>query len=181
MPIHGKQIKYEQPPMGLNHAVIAGVFDIGTQVFNWQGKTSQNPQVVLVMELASKQTEGDNAGKPFQVVKFENLYMSKNARLRKDVESILGKKFSSDDEAAAYDLESLVGVNLFVNLIEDGDKFKIDSFAPPIAGTAHFRPLILTEPEWVTKKRYDSLEYKAGATTGTHLPGAKPEDSDLPL
>lgn len=175
MPIHGKQIKFEQPPMGLNHAVIAGVWDIGTQVFNWQGKTSENPQIVIMMELAAKMTEGENAGKPFQAAKFENLYMSKNARLRKDIESIVGKKFSSDDEAAIFDVESLVGMNVFINLMEDGDKFKIDSFAKPPAGTPNMRATLTTMPDWVAKKRAASLE--ESALSNGNAKSNNPEDS----
>lgn len=179
MPIHGKQIKFEQPPMGLNHAVISGVWDIGTQVFNWQGKTSENPQIVLVLELAAKMTEGENAGKPFQGVKFENLYMSKNARLRKDVESIVGKKFTSDDEAAGFDIESLIGMNVFINLMEDGDKFKIDSFAKPPAGTPNMRATLTTIPDWVAKKRAASLEEVGNGSKQES--NSDPRDDSLPF
>lgn len=178
MPIHGKQVKFEQPPMGLNPAVICGVWDIGTQAFEYQGKSSENPQVVIGLELAEKQTEGDHAGKPFRLYKFENLYMSKNAKCRKDVQAILGR-ILSDSEAAAFDLETLVGTNCYVSLIGDGEKFKIDSFSANPKPNPKLVPEDTKEPEFVAKKRGESVEAKGGAKpTGNAPPHG---DSDLPF
>jgi hypothetical protein len=159
MPIHGKSIQYEKPPMGLNPAVIAGVYDIGTHVFEWKGETSENPQVILALELAAKQSEGEYAGKPFRIYKFASLYMSKNAKLRKDVQAILGRTLS-DSEAAAFDLENLLGTNCYVSLVADGEKYKIDSFIANPNPNPKIVPEDTKEPEFVTKKRAESLEAK---------------------
>lgn len=161
MPIHGKSVQFEKPPMGLNQAVIAGVFDIGTQTFTWEGKTSSNPQIVICLELDAKQEEGDYAGQPFRIYKFNSLYMSRNAKLRKDVQSILGKVMS-DAEAAALDLESLVGTNCYVSLIENEGKYKIDSFAACPQKLPKLKPTLTDEPEFITKKRTESEEVKNG-------------------
>ncbi len=179
MPIHGKQVKFEQPPMGLNAAVICGVWDIGTQKFEWQGKVSENPQLVIGLELAEKQTEGDHVGQPFRVYKFENLYMSKNAKCRKDVQALLGR-ILSDSEAATFDLETLVGTNCYVTLIGDGEKFKIDSFSANLKPNPKLKIEDTKEPEFVTKKRGESLETKSG--TQAPASSAPPhDDSDIPF
>ncbi len=179
MPIHGKTIEYEKPPMGLNAAVIAGVYDIGTHKFEWKGETSENPQIVLAIQLEEEQTKGDHAGQPFVIYKFASLYMSKNAKLRKDVNAILGRVLS-DGEAKAFDLESLVGTNCYVTLIEDGDKYKVDSFSAANKRSPVLKPLLEKEPEFITKKRAESLEAKNGvqAPAGSAPPHG---DDDLPF
>lgn len=176
MPIHGKTIQYENPPMGLNQAVIAGVYDIGTQEFIYQGETSINPQIVIVLELAAKMKEGENAGKPFTLFKYENLYMSKNAKLRKNIAAILGKTMS-DDEAKRFDVESLVGTNTYVSLIDNNGKAKIDSFIAYPSDQPKIKPTLTKEPEFITKKRGESLEAKG---TGPRNDAPPREESDLP-
>ena len=176
MPIHGKTIQYEKPPMGLNAAVIAGVYDIGTHKFEWKGEVSENPQVIIAIELEETQADGEFKGQPFRIYKFNSLYMSKNAKLRKDVGAILGRSLS-DSEARDYDLESLVGVNCYVNLIGDGDKYKIDSFSAANKRSPVLKPVMDKEPEFVTKKRAESIEAKSGGFRND----APPADSeDLP-
>ncbi len=179
MPIHGKTVEYEQPPMGLNAAVIAGVYDIGTHPFEWKGEKSENPQVIIAVELEEKQTKGDFAGQPFRIYKFASLYMSKNAKLRKDVNAILGKTLS-DSEAKVFDLESLEGTNCYVSLVADGEKYKIDSFICANKQSPKLVPTLDKEPEFVTKKRAESLEAK----NGTQAPaGSAPPhgEDDLPF
>ncbi len=171
MPIHGKTIEYEKPPMGLNQAVISGVYDIGTQEFTYQGETSHNPQIVILLELAELQKEGENAGKPFQLIKFENLYMSKNAKLRKNIAAILGKTMS-DEEAKTYDIEKLVGMNCYVSLIDNNGKIKVDSFVAIPPSVPKIKPTVTKEPEFITKKRGESVEAKAGGKS------AEPADWD---
>ncbi len=175
MPIHGKQATFEQPPMGLNAAVIAGVYDIGTHKFEWQGKVSENPQIIIAIELEEAQAEGEFKGQPFRVYKFSSLYMSKNAKLRKDVNAILGRVLS-DSEAKAFDIESLVGTNCYVNLMADGDKYKIDSFSAVNKRSPALAPVMTKEPEFVTKKRAESLEAKGGAGPRTDAPPHSEED-----
>ena len=161
--------------MGLNAAVIAGIYDIGTHKFEWKGEVSENPQVIIAIELEETQTDGDFKGQPFRIYKFASLYMSKNAKLRKDVNAILGRTLS-DAEARAFDLESLVGTNCYVNLLEDGDKYKIDSFSAANKRSPNLKPTLDKEPEFITKKRGESLEAKGDGPRNDAPPPGEEDD-----
>jgi len=154
---------FEPMPIGNYQAVCAFVEDIGTHESSYQGTLLKKHQIVVCWELNEKMIVGDNAGKPFMISKFYTLSLHEKANLRKDLESWRGKAFS-DEELSGFDVEKLIGVNCLLNIIEnvkqDGSKFaKVSSISPIIKGMAPIMPINKVAPEWIQKKREQSLEY----------------------
>lgn len=73
-----------------------------------------------------KDKDGNVTEKPFMVMKSYNLSVNKKATLRKDVESWRGRRFASDEEAAEFDFEKLVGQNCQLTVVhnksQDGER-----------------------------------------------------------
>lgn len=180
MPIIAKEEKtYEPIPTGMQHAVCAKVCDIGTHEGEYEGRKNQRHQIVVIWELAETKTEGQFAGEPFQISKFYTLSLGKKANLRLDLESWRGKKFT-DEELKGFDVENLVGANCFLNIMEDGDKFKIKAVTPLPKGMEKLRQKMTVEPDWVVKKRSESMEARGlpiGTATNGTMPPAAEEDA----
>lgn len=183
MPVIAKEEKnYEAIPVGMQQAVCAMVCDIGTHQGEYQGKVTSRHQVVVIWELDEKKTEGQFAGEPFQMSKFYTLSLGEKANLRKDLESWRGKPFTSE-ELQGFDLENLVGVNCFLNVIEDKDKQRIAAIAPLPKNMPKIKATLLKEPEWVEKFRAKSIERMGKAAPVSSSSGEAPPqaEDDLPF
>ena len=153
---------FELAPVGNQQAVCAFVEDIGTHDGSYNGKPTRNQQIVICWELAEKMTLGDNAGKPFMLSKFYTLSLGEKSNLRKDLQSWRGVAFT-EQELRAFDVEKLNGVNCLLNVVaekkQDGKEFrKIASVSPLIKGMPKIEVFNKMPPEWIAKKRAESLE-----------------------
>jgi hypothetical protein len=171
---------FEKIPTGMHQAVCAFVEDIGTHEGSYMGHTISNHQVIVCWELKELMKEGENAGRPFMISKFYTLSLYEKANLRKDLESWRGKEFT-DDELKGFDIENLIGANCFLNIIEkekkDGSvRAQIASINPIPSGMEKLFVVNKIPPEWIDKKRSQSIEALA-ETTGE---SAGPDD-DLPF
>lgn len=186
MPIIAKEENPGEPiPTGMQQAVCSMVCDIGTQRGQYQGKPSERRQAVIIWELAEKKTLGNYAGQPFQTSKFYTLSLSEKAKLRADLQSWRGRPFT-EDELKGFDLEKLVGANCFLNIVPDENgKPKINAITPLAKGMEKILPTMKTEPEWVAKKRAESIEAKGIPPSGNGAVGAHDApphtEDDLPF
>jgi hypothetical protein len=185
----GSNKDYEPTPCGVQQAVCAFVEDIGTQAGTYDGKPTFKHQIVVCWELGAKMKKGDYAGRPFMVSKFYTLSLGEKANLRHDLESWRGRQFT-EQELNGFDVEKLKGVNCLLNIVEakkrDGsDTQKIAAIMPVQKGTQPMSPINTTPPEWIAKKRAQSVEI-AQQDGSAHsdfgdTPPPQNEDSDPPI
>lgn len=155
---------YESIPLETQQAVCAFVEDIGTQEGYYMGSSIIKHQVVICWELAEKMTTGEHAGKPFMISKFYTLSLNEKANLCKDLESWRGKPFTAE-ERKGFDIEKLIGANCLLNIIEDertdGKKYpKVASVSPILKNMPKIVPVNKVPPDWIQKKREQSIEWK---------------------
>lgn len=170
---------YEPIPTGMQQAVCAMVCDIGTHEGTYEGRPNIRHQIVVIWELDEKNAEG----RPFQASKFYTLSLGEKANLRKDLESWRGQKFTAD-ELKGFDLERLVGVNCFLNVVENDGKTKIAAITPLAKNMPKIKQSNLQEPDWVGKMRAKSVEHagKGSADAGSPHGGLAPTtEDDLPF
>ena len=105
---------WEDPPAGAHVARCIQIIDLGTQEDKWADEKKLRRKVYLQWELGN--TKISKTGRPFVVGQKYTASMFKNAGLRKLIESWSGRKFASDDEAEAFDLKNLLGVNAYITL-----------------------------------------------------------------
>lgn len=132
MGIYGKAKSkdFTPAPEGLHHAVCCDVVNLGMV----DGTFGRKHMISLVFQIEERIPE---TGKPFIVMKRYNLSMHKKANLRRDIESWF-KKFTSDDQAEAFDLEKVIGHNAQVNVSQNttdaGTFANIDAIVPAPKG-----------------------------------------------
>lgn len=138
MGIYGKARSkdFTPAPEGLHRAVCCDVVNLGMV----DGTFGRKHMINLVFQIEERIKE---TGKPFLVQKRYTLSMHKKANLRRDVESWFGKKFASDDQAEAFDLEKVIGQNAQVNVSQrttDAGTFaNIEAIVPAVKGMAALR------------------------------------------
>jgi hypothetical protein len=106
------------PPLeaGVYHGVLVGIYDIGTQTSTYLGQESQKRKGVVVWELVGQRISGTDPqsgeayDRPRTLSSRYTLSMGDKAKLRRDVEAVQGKRMSRE-EAAKFDLSSLLGMN----------------------------------------------------------------------
>ncbi|MEG2120203.1 MAG: hypothetical protein RRY53_07580 [Pseudoflavonifractor sp.] len=114
---------------GVYIAVCAYSLDLGEQLCEYKDKAkSYHNQVQLVFELVGETVEIDGKQEPRTLSRTFNIATSKNAGLRKFVQSWFSRQFS-DEEFSELDTGSLVGMaaQLSVILNETGEYANIDS------------------------------------------------------
>jgi len=145
------------PPLeaGVYHGVLVGIYDIGTQTSTYLGKESQKRKGVVVWELVGLRISGTDPqtqeayDRPRTLSSRYTLSMGDKSKLRRDVEAVKGKRMTRD-EAAAFDLSSLLGLNaqLQITLREvDGKTYTdIQSVMALMKGQTPVEPE--TTPAW---------------------------------
>jgi hypothetical protein len=187
MAIIVKQDKVFEPvPVGMHQAVCSHVCDIGTHESTFDGRSITRKQLVIIWEINEVMNEGKNAGSPFTISKFYTQSLDSKATLRKDLNSWRGRDMS-EEELKGFDVEKLKGVNCMLNIVNDPKadgsvRQKIAAITPPLKGAAKLVPVLVSEPEWVAKKRADSLEAKQSSATNPDADDCPPHtDNDLPF
>jgi len=180
---------FEKTPTGNQQAVCAFVEDIGTHRGEYQGTPNERHQIVVCWELAETMTQGEYAGKPFMISNFYTLSLGKKANLRKDLEAWRGKAFTQQ-ELDGFDVERLKGANCLLNIIEAMDdngktRARIASISPVLKNMEPLQIVNQNPPEWIDKKRKESIEYAEQYNQDAGNTVAEPEplqpDDDLPF
>lgn len=118
--------EYPLCPDGLHGAVIVDAVDLGHQESPWGAKH----KLSLVFETQLQ----DEEGKPYILAKRYNWSLHEKSNLRKDLERLLGKKFSHEELLNGVNLEELIGVscNILVvhNETEERTYANIESVLP---------------------------------------------------
>lgn len=105
-------------PEGLHHAVCVDVVDLG--VLNTSFGDKHKIRIVWQIE----EEQPDN-GRRYDVRAHYNLSLHEKARLRKDLESWRGRKFSPE-ELGGFDLERLLKANCQIQVVHDlGDDGRV--------------------------------------------------------
>lgn len=115
---------FEQPPVGTTVARCVKIIDIGTQKGEYQGKATSKRQCIVGWELPNElMTEGEYAGKPFNVSKFYTASLGEKANLRKDLQNWRGREFT-DDELRGFESKNILGKACMLSLTQN-DKGKV--------------------------------------------------------
>ena len=112
------------------HAVCYCVADLGTHEAEYQGRTYDRREIVLIFEIPELrikyQKDGEDIEGPKVISKRYTFSMSEKANLRKDMETWGGKSFN-DVEAADFDFEKLLKANGIIQVMhkekKNGDKY----------------------------------------------------------
>ena len=185
-------------PEGMHVARIYQIIDLGTteQGGNFPGKKRK---IQLLFETPYEQAvfSEDNGEQPYYIRATYTLSMNEKAILRKDVTSWLGKKMS-DEQAAAFDVFSLLGKECQVNVVHttkgDNTYTNIGAITPlakgmtcpppinPVVAFSAAQPdmnVFGTLPQFIQDKIKESDEFikymdaSMNATAGTAAPAAK--------
>jgi hypothetical protein len=101
-------------PAGAHASVCVDVVDLGIVETEFAGEKKKQHKVRIVWQTEDAQ---DN-GKPFTAQKRYTLSLHEKAALRKDLESWRGRQFTPQ-ELEGFDLERLIGVGAFINVIHE--------------------------------------------------------------
>lgn len=171
--------KPKLPPVapGVYIAVCVYSIDLGEQLCEYKDKAkSYNNQVQLVFELIGETVEIDGKQEARTLSRTFNIARSKNAGLRKFVQSWMARQFS-DEEFGELDIDDFVGqpAQLSVILNDTGEYANIDSIMQLPRGSAPPKetlPLIRFNlepwnqeafdalPEWAQEKVKKSTQYQ---------------------
>jgi hypothetical protein len=131
MRLNGSGGSYSKCPEGPQQLVCVDVIDLGIV----DGKFGPKPKVRLVFQTADVD---ETSGRPYRVSKQYSNSLNEKATLRKDIESWLGKKLTTDQARDGIDPEGLIGMNAYGNIVhsEDGEWANLNSLMPLPRGTA---------------------------------------------
>lgn len=115
----GDSKTFEPAPAGLHQAVCVDVVDMGILEVTYAGNTKKQHKIRVVWQLDETMEDG----KPFIVQKRYTLSLHEKATLRKELEGWRGKPFTRDEEMG-FDVERLIGVNCFINVVHTAKEGK---------------------------------------------------------
>ena len=154
--------KFPLPDEGTVQAVCAGVWDLGVQEVEYNGKKKHQHKIVIAWELDQliDAPDSDYHNMPYMLSKTYTLSLYENANLRKDLESWRGKPFDEQTVQQGFDVEKLYSLNCFVGVIhvtKNGRTFaNISSILPPMKDTKMLEPTRGKDddpPKWVQEKQ----------------------------
>jgi hypothetical protein len=132
--------EYPVHPAGLFQTVCVDVVDLGLVEVTYNGKTRTQKKLKLVWQSEEKRDDGG----PFLLSRRYTASLSEKASLRKDLESWRGRPFTRE-ELDGFDVENLLGVNAFINVLHadrDGKTYaNVASVAPIKKGMARMTAL----------------------------------------
>lgn len=112
---------------GTYTAICVGIYDLGEQQVEWQGKTKYSNRVRITFELVGETVEIDGETKPRHVSREFSVAAGKNSNLRKFITAWRGKAFS-DGEFLEFNMDTLLGRPAMVQIVhsEDGQYANVD-------------------------------------------------------
>jgi hypothetical protein len=108
---------FAPPPAGAHIAVCFRVIDLGTQKVEWQGDIKFQRKILLSWELPNETMED---GRPFSISQRYTFSSSEKARLRKDLESWRGRKFTEADFGpGGFDIKNVLGAACMLSIVHE--------------------------------------------------------------
>jgi len=186
-------------PEGLHKAICYAIYDLGTQINEWQGQTKQQHQVMFCWEFPDIRIDYEKDGKqlngPRVLSRKFTLSLHEKAALRKMLQSWRGKSFTRD-ELAGFDIKNVLGVGAQLQIIHSTPKdvtyANIENVLPPAANYGKpENPLTFFSfedggdipdecPEWIADIIMNSKEWdEVPADVDVDTP--KDDEEDLPF
>lgn len=113
---------FKPVPQGVHMARCYRVIDLGTQEVTFQGDVKAQRKILIGWELFGEDEAGEalvtDEGMPMTISKRYTLSLSRNARLRADLESWRGRAFT-DQELKGFDVANLLNAYCMVNVTHD--------------------------------------------------------------
>lgn len=159
--------KLPLPEAGTTQAVCCAVWDLGLQLSSFKnddGSDKYQHKIIIAWEITQKidNPESEYHGKPYMLNKKYTLSLGEKANLRKDLESWRGRPFTAEELQGGFDLEKLYGVNCFLGITHEPDKFdpakiyaNVTALLPLPKGMEKIAPVRTREepaPKWVQDK-----------------------------
>jgi len=180
-------------PTGVQNACISGVFDLGLQETDYEGKKGHKHQCIVMFEIINPYLDPDegHGNRSTLSKKYSSINFSTDGKyksgLQKDLEKWGGIEFTEQQIKEGFDLFSIYGKSCTLVLSENGKYTNVDTITkrmpenPPIKPNREFGDA----PDWVNKiveKQVDPNEvYKDKPTQATKQPadyGYAKEESD---
>ena len=156
----GASREFEQTPAGNHVARLYQLVDLGRQRRSWQGEEKIQHQILLAFELCHELMAD---GRPFSISATFTLSMHPKATLRRMIEGWRGASFS-DEDAAEFDLETLLGRACMVQVTHRQGQAKTYANVQSIAALPKgmtapeaANPLVVYSPESHDQTQYDRL------------------------
>lgn len=149
---------YTPPPVGSHYGICVGIYEIGTQVRAYQGKTSRNEKVVIMFELPYQLTEEN---KPFTISGFYTLSLYEKAHLRRHLTAWYGRPLS-EDECRNFDPRALLGAwaQIIVAPGENG-KVGLQNIINPGDLSQYSLPVPTYTPKYFSIHQWDQEVYES--------------------
>lgn len=179
----GSRAKAKVPPVepGTYMALCVGIYDLGEQETEYNGKTRYANKIQFTFEIPALTIEIDGEQKPRQLSRAFAVSTSKKSNLRAFLSSWAGKKFS-DEEFANFETDALLGKSAMIQVVlnESGEYANIDTIMqlpqgiPALKTATQLLTFDMEQwddkvfealPDWVQEKIKNSTQYK-----GKHAP-----------
>lgn len=167
----GTETTYEPVPAGSHIARCFQIIHIGTIPVSYQGETLIQNKVRIGFEIPDELRtfkEGEPQ-RPMMIAKDYTLSTHEHANLRKDLDSWRGKAMT-DEEAAAFDIEKLLGVPAMITVVHKPSKDGKKTYAN-IAGISPL-PKSIKCPDPINEPRilsFDDFDYEYFETLPDYL------------
>lgn len=113
---------FKPVPQGVHLARCYRLIDLGTQEVEYQGEKKAQRKVLIGWELHGESETGEQLttddGQPMTISKRYTLSLSRNAKMRSDLESWRGRSFT-DLELRGFDVSQLIDKWCMVNVTHD--------------------------------------------------------------
>ncbi len=193
-------------PVGNHLAICNAIVDLGLQPGSLQYPEPKH-QVYIRFELPDEVVEYEKDGQkisgPMSIGRTFTASMSPKANLRKFVESWFGKSFPSDDAAAAFDFQNVLGRKCLLNVAHterDSKTYANINAATPLpksmatADVQQHNPSLYFDlanpsgtafaalPEWLRKKVESRLDpTPVNPSRADDVDGGEPFDDSIPF
>lgn len=106
---------FEITPEGQYVARCFKIIDLGTQTTTGQFGTKEQHKVMISWELLDSEVQMAD-GRPYSVTQFYTVSLHEKSKLRADLESWRGKKFTTD-ELMGFDLSNVLGAYCMIQVV----------------------------------------------------------------
>ena len=108
---------FTPPPSGTHPAICYRVIDLGTQKVEWKGQIKFQRKVLLSWELPTERMDDD---RPFTISQRYTFSTHEKARLRQDLESWRGKRFTEADFGeGGFDIKNILSKPCLLSIVHN--------------------------------------------------------------
>ena len=112
-------VEFEMTPAGQYVARCYKLIDMGTQTTTGQFGTKEQHKIMVSWELFDDDVKMED-GRPFSVSQFYTVSLHEKAKLRADLESWRGRKFTVE-ELEGFDISSVLGAYCMIQVVHSED------------------------------------------------------------